>query len=285
MFKSLNKKCLSLLLALFSVSTTSSLMAEENCCFPEYCCAPKSCNRIYIGAFGGQLFLNKIKFLQRGTAFFPEDVLGPLEIIASGRTRKTGSAGYGGAQIGYEWRKGCFSFSNWTIAPAVEFEALFYQCRHKAHLINPTVRLPEHDFACRFPTKVGMYLFSGVLSLNSPCMGRFSPYVGAGIGAANIDISKASSVQVSPPEFGVNHFDSDRSDTAWTFAAQVKAGVRFNFCERFHIFAEYRYLYTESSRFLLGSTIAPGHVPTSTWDIDMKSLNYNAYALGIQFDL
>lgn len=273
-----NKKLLSALLVIASLGTMNFALEAE-----DYCC-PSECNnnRLYIGGFGGQLFSTSTKFVQTGTAFFTEAEGGPLAILARGHSRRN-SSGFGGAQIGYEWRK-C-ECSDWSFSPGAEVEAFFYSHKHKAHLLNPSVRLPEHDFSNRFPTDVGVYLFNGVLSLNHSCLGSFTPYVGGGIGAANICIRKARSLQVSPPEVGVNHFDSDRTDVTWTFAAQAKAGVRYNFCERFHIFAEYRYLFVDSSRFLFGSTISPGHVPTTTWNVDMKNLSYNSYAIGIQFDL
>lgn len=276
-----NKKYLTALLALVSLNTMSSALIADDCC-----CCPSD-NRFYIGVFGGQLFPNSQKFVQLGTAFFAEDVGGPLTIDAHGHSKKK-DIGYGGFQIGYEWRNNdCGCCSSWNLSTAAEFEALFYRHTYKAHLINPTVRLPEHDFANTFPTTFGVYLLNGVLSFNNcGCLGSsFTPYIGAGVGVANICIHKAKSEQVAPPELGVNHFDSDRTDTTWAFAAQAKAGIRYNFCERFHIFAEYRFLYIDHSRFLFGSTIAEGHAPTSTWNVDMKHQYNNAYAIGIQFDL
>lgn len=279
MFKLFNKKLFSALLGLLSLNTmNSSLKGEEYCCSSEC-----NDNRLYIGAFGGELFSNsKTKFIQTGTAFFSEALGGPLAVDARGHSRKH-SSGFGGAQIGYEWKGS--ECSDWSLNRAAEVEAFFYRHTHKAHLINPSERLPEHDFANRFPTNVGVYLVNGVLSLNNCYWRDFSPYVGAGIGAANICIRKAKSLQVAPPEIGVNHFDSDRTDVTWAFAAQAKAGLRYNICDRFHIFAEYRFLYVDSSRFMFGSTISPGHAPTSTWNVDMKSICYNAYTVGIQFDL
>lgn len=277
-----NKKLLSALLALVSLNTMiSSVVAQESCCSPPEC----NNNRLYIGAFGGQLHSTAPKFVQTGTAFFLEELGGPLAINAHGQAKKEWS-GFGGAQIGYEWRKSdCCS--NWSISPAAEFEAFWYRRTYKAHLINSAAvgRLDEHDFSNTFPTTVGVYLVNGVISLNSSCMSSISPYIGVGVGAANLCIRKADSLQVSPPELGVNHFNSDRTDVTWAFAAQAKAGLRYNICERFHIFAEYRFVYLDSSRFMFGSTISPDHAATSTWNVDMKSIYYNAYAVGIQFDL
>lgn len=280
MFKLFNKKLLTALVLLSLNTMNSSLEAGDYCC-------PSECddNRFYIGAFGGQLFSNSTKFVQTGTAFFSEAVGGPLAIHATGHSGKK-SPGYGGAQIGYEWKGS--RCSEWSVGRAAEIEAFFYRHTHKAHLINSlaTDRLPEHDFADTFPTNVGVYLVNGVLSLNNSCSwSNFSPYIGGGIGVANICIRKAKSFQVSPPELGVNHFDSDRTDVTWAFAAQAKAGLRYNICDRFHIFAEYRFVFVDTSRYLFGSTAAAGHVPTSTWNVDMKRNYYNAYTIGLQYDL
>lgn len=272
-----NKKLLSALLVLLSLNTTASLKGE-GCGYSSEC----DSGRLYIGGFGGQLFSNSTKFIQTGTAFFTEAEGGALAVDARGHSKKH-SLGFGGAQIGYEWKGS--ECSDWSLNRAIEVEALFYRHTHKAHLINPTERLPEHDFFNTLPTTVGVYLANGVLSLNTCYCNDFHPYIGVGVGAANICIRKADSLQVDPPELGVNHFNSDRTDVTWAFAAQAKVGLRYNIWERFHIFAEYRFLYVDSSRFLFGSTAYAGHAPTSTWNLDMKRNYFHAYTIGIQFDL
>lgn len=288
MLKLLNKKYLTGFLTLLTLSTTNFLAGEECCCpkqVDDCCYATAPCNRFYIGAFGGQIFLNPTKFIQTGVAFFSEVTsIGPLAVDAKGHSKKS-SPGFAGVQIGYEWKPNAGCCSNSSFAPAFEFEALFYRRTHKAHLINITDNLPEHDFLVTFPTKVGIYLASGVLAWNNCCFSYFTPYVGAGIGAANIHIRKADSLQVDPPEPGVNHFNSDRNDSAWAFAAQAKVGLRCRIFERCHLFAEYRYIYVDSSRYKFGATILPEHVPTTTWDVEMKRLYHNAYVIGLQFDL
>ena len=124
-----------------------------------------------------------------------------------------------------------------------------------------------------------------VLSINNDCLCGFSPYVGGGIGATRVSLHKADSLQVEPLEAGINHFNSNRNDSTWAFAAQAKAGLRYNFCEMFHIFAEYRYLYVDASNYIFGSTNYTTHVPTSPWNVKVKNIHYNAFAIGIQFDL
>lgn len=294
MFNFFRKNYFIVLSALLLLSNMSSLMADfgddyySTCCDPcNVTCCDVSCNRLYIGGFGGGLYSdNHTRIIQRGTAFFPEAVGGPLAVDARGNTRHN-SVGFGGVQVGYEWLEcplyiGC---TDWSISPTAEFEALWYSHKKRGDLINPTARLPEHDFHNSFPMNVGVYLFNGIFSLHNCCLGSFSPYVGGGIGAACISIRKARSTQISPAEPGINHFNSDRGDTSFTFAAQVKAGLRYNFCDRFHIFGEYRFLYLDSSRYILGSTNYPTHAPTSPWNIDVKDMTYNAFVFGLQFDL
>lgn len=280
MFKLFSQKHFLALLALLSVTTLSASFDAEECCFPS------TCNRFYIGGYGGGIYSNSTKINQTGTAFFTEAEGGPLAIYAQGHSRKN-SSGFGGAQIGYEWREcpiniGC---TNWNITPAVELEAYFYRHTKKGTLFATSDRLPEHDFVNSFPMRVGVYLVEGVFTLNNSCMGKFSPYVGGGIGATNISIHKARSLQVNPPEPGVNHFNSKRHDSSWAFAAQAKAGLRYNICERFHIFAEYRFLFVDSSNYTFGSTVYPQHAPTTPWDVEVKRIYYNAFTIGLQYDL
>lgn len=106
-----------------------------------------------------------------------------------------------------------------------------------------------------------------------------------GIGAARVSLHKADSFQVEPLQEGVNHFNSRRSDSSWGFAAQAKAGLRYNICNSFHVFAEYRYLYVDATNYIFGVTNYTTHVPTSPWNVKIKNIQYNAFAIGIQFDL
>jgi opacity protein-like surface antigen len=220
---------------------------------------------------------------QYGTAYFPEEIIGPLSVIAEGHLNKT-SSGFGGVQVGYEWSRSICS--GWSLATAGELEAFFFKHKRKGHLINQTVNgLDEHDFADSFHLNSSVILANAVLSINNDCLCGFSPYFGGGIGATRISLHKADSFQVEPEEVGINHFNSNRNDSAWAFAAQAKTGLRYNFCETFHIFAEYRYLYVDASNYVLGATNYATHVPTSPWNVKVKNVHYNAFAIGIQYDL
>lgn len=273
-----SKGRLAALFVLVSLSTiSSSLMAWGSC-------DPCSNNRLYIGAFGGGIYSNTNKVSQFGTAFFSEVTsIGPLSIIAEGHLKKT-STGFGGVQIGYEWSKP--TCSGWSLAPAGELEVFFFKNKKKGHLINQTViGLPEHDFLDTFHMNSSVILANAVLSLKSKCLFGFSPYVGGGIGASRISLHKADSLQVEPVEAGVNHFNSRRDDSTWAFAAQLKAGLRYSFCNLFHIFAEYRFLYVDASNYIFGATNYTTHVPTSAWNVKVRNVNYNAFAIGLQIDL
>lgn len=265
------------LLALAALSTTNTLMADY------YCCEPLSCNRFYIGGFGGGIYSDSPRISQYGTAFFEEEILGPLSIIAEGRLNKT-STGFGGVQVGYEWNQP--TCSSWSLSTAGELEAFFFSAKKKGHLINQTViGLDEHDFYDTFRTNSSVILANVVLSLNNDCLFGLTPYVGGGLGAARISFNKADSLQVEPQEPGINHFNSRRNDSTWAFAAQAKVGLRYNICENFNIFAEYRYVFIDNNNYIFGATNYPTHVPTTAWNVRVKNASYNAFAVGLQYNL
>lgn len=241
-------------------------------------------NRLYIGVFGGEAFSDSTKFTQMGTAFFTEAEGGPLAVLAKGHAKKK-TAGLWGVQAGYEWLQSANVCSNWNITPAAELEAYFFNNKRKGHFINNTDRLPEHDFLNSFNVHSSVILANAVLTLNSPCLCNFKPYVGGGIGAARVSLKNAKSLQLSPPEAGIDHFNSKRHDSNWTFAAQAKVGLRYEICDSFHIFGEYRYLYIDSSKYVLGSTVYPTHAPTSPWNVKADQMQYNAWVIGLQYDL
>ncbi len=279
MFNAFKKVQLSTLVALCSLGITASLTSWDDC-------EPSPCNRLYIGGFGGGIYSDTTHVTQLGTAFFTEAEGGPLAVIANGHL-KSKAAGLGGVQVGYEWSHfsddcGC---SDWSLAPALELEAYFFSNKRNGHLINPTTRLPEHDFYNSFDMRMSVILANAVFSINSPCLCGFSPYVGGGIGAAHISLKNAKSLQVSPIEPGIDHFNSRRNDSSWGFAAQAKAGLRYQICDSFHIFGEYRYLFVDSSNYIFGSTDYPTHAPTSPWNVKVHEIHYNAWVLGLQYDL
>lgn len=147
----------------------------------EECCEPYTTSRVYIGAFGGELFSNSSSISQYVTAFFPEVYsIGPLSIIGEGHLKKS-SPGFGGVQIGYEGSKP--SCSGWSLSTDGELEAFFFKHKRKGHLINKTVNgLEEHDFADSFNANSSVILANVVFGLNTDCLFGLTPYVGGGIG-------------------------------------------------------------------------------------------------------
>jgi opacity protein-like surface antigen len=290
MVNAFNKYCLALSSALLLNTMADSLVADayshnedsRNCNDTNK--NSHNCNRLYLGAFGGGIYSDGFTISQMGTALFPEAVGGPLAVEARGHAKKN-SAGFGGLQLGYEWSKCVNKCSKWAVAPGAEIEAYWLTRRHiKGHLFNATDtdRLPEHDFLDTFHMGEGVFLANFLLSLNNTW--RISPYVGAGVGATRISLHKADSLQVAPPEAGINHFNSRTHDSSWAFAAQIKAGLRYNVW-KFHFFGEYRYLYVDFSNYIFGSTVYPTHAHTTPWNVKIPEIQYNAFVFGVQFDL
>ncbi len=274
-----------MLVALAALTTIGSSLTAQDCNYQADCCNPCECNKIYISGFGGGTWSNSTKLRQTGVAFFPEETVGPLAVDARGHTSKR-STGFGGLNIGYEWSQCPISLcSNLSITTAAEVEAYWYSHKKKGHLINQTYLLDEHDFLDSFRLNVGVYLANVVFAINSCDLCGLVPYVGGGIGAVDLSARKADSLQTDPPEAGINHFNSKTNDSAWAFAAQAKAGLRYKIWDCASIFAEYRFLWADSSRFNFGATIYPTHVQTTTWNVDLKDLWYNSFAVGLKYDL
>ncbi len=279
MFSLFSKGRLSAFIALLSLGTTGSLMAWG---YGDSC----DCNRMYVGGFGGGLYSLPTQISQMGTAFFTEAQGGPLAVYAHGKTSST-STGFGGIQFGYEWLNNPINlgYSDWNISPTFELEAFWYSHKKQGHLANPTDRLDEHDFLDSFQLDSGVYLANAIFSINNSSLGGLIPYVGGGVGATRIYLHNAQSIQTSPPEVGVNHFNTKPSDSTWAFAAQIKTGLRYQISESFHVFGEYRYLYVDANNYVLGSTVSPGHPATSPWNIKVRNIQYNAFVFGIQYEL
>ena len=250
---------------------------------------------VYIGAFGGGGAVMSGGLYQQGTALYPYgsgsgyiDNKGPLAVNAIGAFNSN-SAWLVGGHVGYRWpaRLSNYMSSNWTFAPATELEGYYIGGTniHGDDLNNDTARLVEHDFHVTYPLQTGVVLANAVLNANHSALGRFHPYVGVGVGLAVVSISGANSTQKSPPEPGINHYNSDPNDVSTTFAAQPKIGVNFDLSQHTSMFIEYRFLYLAASNYTFGSTSYPTHVATTNWDVKIGSQYYNMGTVGIQFDL
>lgn len=245
-------------------------------------------NKIYFGAFGGGGSMSgKMNARQHGTAFFTEAAGGPLAVDAFGKV-DIGSMGLVGGHIGYQWKDLPVSFyTGQNFTPAIELEGFYLgKSSFKGDdLINSQVaRLAEHDFRVTYPQNAGVFLVNAIIKMN-PIQSRFQPYIGGGIGAALLSISNASSVQTSPSEPDVNHYNSHTNATNATFAAQGKVGLEYAITDGLGIFAEYRGIYFAQSNYVFGSTVYPTHAATSSWQVGFGSQYYNTGVLGLHYTI
>lgn len=230
---------------------------------------------VYFGVFGGGGSSTDTDVSQLGTAFFPEAAGGPLAVNATGRT-DSGSVGFIGGQVGYE-----LSSYPSVVLPAFEIEGFHLDTgTQHATLQNPTDRLSEHTFDNTYPMNSAVFLANLVLSFPTSFYG-VTPYIGGGIGTALVDIDGAKSLQVEPSEGDLNHFNSGPDSSAWTFAAQIKAGVRLPLGSNAYLFGEYRYLYIGSTDQTFGPTVEPTHVQTSAWTQKFGETSYHLGTAGI----
>jgi OmpA-OmpF porin, OOP family len=94
---------------------------------------------------------------------------------------------------------------------------------------------------------------------------RFTPYLGVGIGAANIDYGTVGPI-------GLGGIDDD----TWTFAYQGIAGVSYRIADNFSVFANYQYLGTPKFDMdTVGTGAGTGSVETE--------YNTNNFLLGISY--
>jgi opacity protein-like surface antigen len=229
---------------------------------------------VYVGVFGGGGSSTSTDVTQLGTAFFIEAQGGPLAVNATGRT-DSGGVGFIGGQIGYELSYRSF------VQPAFELEGFYLRAGTRRGTLNsPTDRLEEHTFDNSFSIRNSIYLANMVVSFPTLHPG-VTPYIGGGIGGARVSASDANSLQVAPPEAGVNHFNSNTDSSVWTFAAQAKAGVRVALGPHAYVFGEYRYLYVGSNDQIFGNTVYPDHAPTTAWTVRFDETSYHLGTVGI----
>jgi len=241
--------------------------------------------RFYIGAFGGGGSSNNFNGSQLGSAFFPEVSGGPLSVNAFGQLHSQ-STSFFGAQLGYLAQEIALkSSSQWTLGSAIELEGyMMSNSSLNGTLINNTERLVEQNFVVSYPMNRTVFLANAVLNFNNPRL-LVHPYIGFGIGNAIARISGASATQTNPPEEGINHYNTNPSDTNSAFAGQIKLGFSYDINKYVSLFAEYRWLYLASTHFVFGSTVFPSHVETSSWQVKLDSQRYNLGNIGVRFNL
>lgn len=234
----------------------------------------------YVGAFGGGGDTEKTKVTQRGFAFNNVDPRAALSVHAKGTSGDFDSFIAGG-HVGYEFPTGI------CLNPAVEFEGFYMRAtsgKETGFLFNPTVF--EHEFIDTLPLRAALFFGDVMIGLQFPKKFKWlEPYIGGGIGGGSVWMHHAHSEQDSPAEPGVNHFNSMPSASTSAFAAQFKAGIRFNATSNWRIFGEYRYLYIGRTTYLFGFTQYPqlGHAPTSNWVLELGHLKYNLGVAGVEY--
>jgi opacity protein-like surface antigen len=232
---------------------------------------------VYFGGFGGGGFSTEAEVTQFGTAYFTEAEGGPLAVNATGKTDSNG-VGFVGGQVGYEFTRGS------AVLPAFEIEGFYLDTgTRSATLQNPNIRLAEQTFNDTLPMNTTVFLTNLVLSFPTVYHG-VTPYIGGGIGGALVNVNGATSLQTNPSEGDLNHFNSNSDSTAWTFAAQAKAGVRVALGSNAYVFGEYRYLYVGSTDQVFGSTAYPTHTATSAWTVRLDDASYHLGTAGIGFN-
>ena len=235
----------------------------------------------YFGGFGGWGYrFSSNHATQSGTAFFPASAGGPLAVNAKGRLRSN-SFGFGGVHFGYEWMQHHHPEHSFRLTPGAELEAYYFAYSQKGDdLINPTVL--EHDFEDKFPMRAYTVLANATLAFDNNYT-YVSPYIGGGVGTNMMWIHGATSTQTSPPEPGINHFNSKTHAFDWVFAVQAKAGLRYTFYDHYRLFADYRFHYASHSKYNFGATVYPSHVPTTKWKVKFRHALYNLFSAGIDF--
>lgn len=237
----------------------------------------------YVGVFGGGGSLSSTSLTQFGTAFFSPVEGGPLSVNATGRT-SSASQWIVGGQAGHYFSDALLPvMAQWSVLPAAEIEGYYIgkNTVTAGDISSNNTRLPEHNFAVNYSMSAGVGLVNALATFNHPDYVRWHPYVAGGVGAASVAISNASSLQTSPVE-AINHFSTySASDTA--FASQAKVGLSFDCTPHLSIFGEYRYLYLGATNYVVGSTLAAGHVETTSWNLNMGSQSYNMGIGGIRY--
>lgn len=232
----------------------------------------------YVSLFGGVGQGGGSNVNQSGTVFITEAQGGPLAVDAKGKTENE-NVKFAGAQLGYEWAYR--SRLGMDLMPAIEFEGLrLFSADYHGTLQNPNIRIAEQTFDDTFSMNTNIFLANAVVGIRTPYR-SITPYIGGGVGAALVSINNATSAQINPAEAGINHFNAGADSSAWTFAAQAKAGVRVAVSDGAYVFGEYRYLYVGAVDQAFGSTVYPAHAATTAWAVRFGDTSYNLINVGV----
>lgn len=240
--------------------------------------AEQTANHPYLSVFGGGGVFSADKLNQTGVALFDPGQGGPLSVNANG-AGSTSGVGIVGVNAGYP-----LGVEKHGLTPALEVEGYYLGGTQTGdNLVNVTDRLPEHDFTVKYPMNTGVFLANAVVNFGHFCHDKLHSYAGLGVGTAVVSISGADSTQISPPEAGINHYNSNPNASDWTFATQAKMGLNYALTQSLGIFAEYRFLYLSPTSYTFGSTQYPTHTATTSWDVNISGLYNNMGAVGLQY--
>ncbi len=262
------KKVSSLLFALFcSLGASPGLAAEAS-----------AEQGAYIGLFGGLGSASSTSLRQEGGFYLPGPFNRRIGVDAKGDTGSKHVA-LGGIQAGYEWSRVNLGQSKWAFKPAVELEGIYIGKHSPVGDMPIQPRILGTQYVT-VPMTAGVLLANAVFTVQTPYSNKIFPYLGVGAGVARVSIKGADSA--NPNEPGINHFDSnpDASDSA--FAMQFKAGLKGEVARNLFLFAEYRYLSIDSTRYTFGETLPP-HLPTDDWKLSMGRQAYNLFVAGLQY--
>ena len=232
----------------------------------------------YIGLFGGYGSSSSTSLRQEGGFYFPGPVNHRVAVDANGDTDRTHVA-LGGVQAGYGFGRLNFGQSKWGVKPAVELEGI-YIGKHSpvgGLPIDPSVLGTQY---VTIPMTASVLLANAVFTFQTPYSNKIFPYFGVGAGAARVSIKGSDSA--NPNEPGINHFDSDPDASDSALALQFKAGLKTEMTKNLSIFAEYRYLSINSTRYIFGETLPP-HFSTDPWDVSLGRQAYNLFVVGLTY--
>lgn len=233
----------------------------------------------YLGALGARGSMESTSLRQVGKVLTPGP-LPDLHIDADGSTDSP-SMSMGGVQLGYEWHVRGSMTSGWGLKPAIELEGLYLG----KHSLDGEMPIQPRFLGTQYvgvDAKGYAVLATAALKLQTPWSNRLLPYAAVSAGTARVSLSDADSANPSEP--GINHFNSDPDASDSAFAWQLKLGLESKVTGRLHLFAEYRRLNINETRYTFGATDYPGeHLPTESWDVRLGALKYDLFSTGFQY--
>ncbi|MBM3194181.1 MAG: hypothetical protein FJZ60_00270 [Chlamydiae bacterium] len=237
--------------------------------------------RFYAGVYGGGGGFTVSNITQAAIKYNSPSQGGTTYVTAYGGGRTAG-VGMAGLQAGYLWPdlvdNNPRRATPKSVSIGTEFEGYYLGTKLSSNLGSNF-----STFNSTFPINGGTLLGSLVFHFGMYEQSRYHLFLGGAAGASVLTAHNATSYQVQPLQTGINHFNTQTTATAWTFAAQGKAGLMFDVNEHFKVSGEYRFLYLTPARFRFGSTSYAGHPPTTPWRVKFGNMFVNMGDLGISY--